>query len=331
MADEDMTAANGQTARALWLPEAGRCELRTEPLAKPASGQVLARMLYSGISRGTERLVFQGAVPESEAERMRGPNMAGSFAFPVKYGYAAVALIEDGPDALLGRAVFCLHPHQDFFVVCVDEVTLLPANLPPARAVLAANMETALNIVWDAGLMPGDRVCVFGAGVVGALVAFLAAQIPGTETVMVDRMVTRAGLSESFGADFALPETLSGEFDVLINATGSAAALTSAIDHAGQEARIVEASWHGDRPAALPLGGAFHARRLSIVSSQVGQIPPARRARWDYRRRMAKALALLADARLDALISGETRFAELPDAYPAILEADETLCHRIRY
>lgn len=323
--------APARQARALWLPCAGRAELRPEALPAPREGEVVARTLFSGISRGTEALVFAGQVPESEAERMRGPHMAGRFSFPVKYGYAAVAWIEEGPADLLGRAVFCLHPHQDRFVTGAAMVTPLPEALPPERAVLSANMETALNIVWDANILPGDRVAVFGAGVVGALTAFLAGRIPGTETLLIDRDPARRDVAEKLGVEFSEIGALAGEFDVLVNASGAAEALTAAIEHAGQEARIVEASWHGTRAATLPLGGTFHARRLSIVSSQVGSVPPARRARWSLSRRMAKAIELLADDRLDALISGETDFSDLAEAYPHILADPATLCHRIRY
>lgn len=319
------------SARALWFPAAGTCEVRSEALPSPVEGEVLVRMLFSGISRGTENLVFNGRVPLSEFDRMRGPHMGGEFPFPVKYGYSAVGQIEAGCATLLGKSVFCLHPHQDVFTVGEAAVTALPDDLPPARAVLAANMETALNIVWDADILPGDRVAVFGAGVVGALVAYLASRIVGTEVLLVDRNPARQALATRLGLAFAAPDLVSGEFDVAVNASGSAEALARAIELAGQEARIVEASWHGDRAVSLPLGGAFHARRLSIVSSQVGSVPPSRRARWTYARRLAKALDLLRDDRLDALISGETRFAELESAYPAILADPQTLCHRIRY
>lgn len=318
-------------ARALWFPAAGQCEMRSEVLAPPSEGQALVRMLFSGVSRGTEKLVFSGHVPTGEFERMRGPHMGGEFPFPVKYGYSAVGRIEAGSAALLGKAVFCLHPHQDVFAVGEAAVTVLPDGLPPARAVLAANMETALNIVWDADILPGDRVAVFGAGVVGALVAYLASRVIGTEVLLIDCNPARRALAAHLGLDFASSKEVTGEFDVAVNASGSGDALARAIELAGQEARIVEASWYGDRPVSLPLGGAFHARRLTMVSSQVGSVPPSRRVRWSYARRLAKALDLLRDDRLDALISGETRFADLESAYPAILADPQTLCHRIRY
>jgi 2-desacetyl-2-hydroxyethyl bacteriochlorophyllide A dehydrogenase len=332
---------NFSSARALWIPSAGACEVRELTLRKPSNDEVLVRMLFSGISRGTESLVFQGRVPSSEFERMRVTHMGGDFPFPVKYGYSAIGQVEAGGTPLSGRTVFCLHPHQDFFTVAEDAVVPLPEGLPPARAVLAANMETALNIVWDAGIRAGDRVAVFGAGVVGSLVAYIASRIIGTEVLLIDRNPARHAVATDLGVAFATSDAVTGdaaasdaatgEFDVLINASGSAEALSQAITLAGQEARIIEASWHGDRPVSLPLGGAFHARRLTIASSQVGDLPPAQRARWTYARRLAKALDLLRDDRLDALISGETWFADIAADYPAILADPETLCHRIRY
>ena len=317
--------------RALWFREAGACELRSEVVAAPAGDQVLIEMLYSGISRGTESLVFRGQIPASEHERMRCPYMGGSFEFPVKYGYGAVGTVVRGTPELVGQTVFCLHPHQDRFVVDTSAVTCLPAGLPAERAVLGANMETALNISWDAGLLPGDRVAIFGAGVVGTLVAYIASRIVGTEVVLIDRNAKREPLAHALGIPFAHADEISGEFDVLINASGNADALAVALDHAGQEAMIVEASWHGARQATLPLGGAFHSKRLSIVSSQVGSVPPGQRARWSYRRRMSKALDLLRDERLEALISGETSFVGIAEAYGAIIDDPGTLCHRIQY
>jgi 2-desacetyl-2-hydroxyethyl bacteriochlorophyllide A dehydrogenase len=327
----EQSVSAGDTAAALWFEAKEICRLRHEPLGMPAGNEVLLRTLYSGISRGTESLIFQGAVPQSEFERMRGPHMEGEFPFPVKYGYAAVGEIVAGAPDLIGRNVFALHPHQDRFILPSDQVTLLPDALPPRRAVLAANMETALNIIWDAGVQPGDRVAVFGAGVVGTLVAYLASRIAGTETVLIDKDPSRRKLATDLDLTFAEPDMIDGEFDILINASAAAAALENAIAHAGFEARIVEASWYGDRMVSIPLGGAFHSRRLSLVSSQVGGIPSSRRARWTYRRRMSKALELLLDPRLERLISGETAFSELPDAYARILSTQDTLCHRIRY
>jgi 2-desacetyl-2-hydroxyethyl bacteriochlorophyllide A dehydrogenase len=334
---DEQSVLPSRTASALWIEDAGRCALRQEVLPAPDDATVLVRALYSGISRGTESLIFEGRVPPSEYERMRGPGMDGDFPFPVKYGYAAVGVVEAGPPDLIEREVFCLHPHQDFFIVPVESVTVLPLSLPPRRAILAANMETALNVVWDAAIQPGDRVAVFGAGVVGTLVAYLSSRIAGTETVLIDREPRRAALAESLGLTFVSPDDLDmarkrdGDFDVIVNATASSQALEAAIGLAGLESRIVEASWYGDRSVSLPLGGAFHARRLSLISSQVGNLPQSHRARWTYARRLAKALELLLDVRLDTLISGETPFAELPAAYARILSRPDTLCHRIRY
>ncbi|MEX6507304.1 zinc-binding alcohol dehydrogenase [Jiella sp. M17.18] len=318
--------------RALWLVGEGRAEMKAEPLpAAGDGGDVTVESRFGAISRGTEALVAAGRVPEAEADRMRAPLQEGDFPFPVKYGYATVGRVTDGPEALQGRDVFSLHPHQDLFRVSADMAIPLPEGVPPERAVLGANMETALNVVWDAGIAPGDRVAVIGGGLVGALVATLAARIPASETVLVDVNPDRAAIAAALGCGFALPDAAPCGCDIVINASASEEGLATAIAAAGFEARIVELSWYGDRSVTVPLGGAFHSQRLSIVGSQVGSIPPGRRARWDNRRRLETALRLLADPRLDALISGETRFADLPQHYAAILSDPGTLCHRIRY
>lgn len=319
------------TSRALWIEHANHCAIKEESLGPVGTDEVFVRNLYSGVSRGTESVVFNGAVPPGEFVRMRGPHMDGDFSFPVKYGYSSVGIVEVGPEELIGKIVFCLHPHQDFFITTKQMVSVLPENLPPARAVLAANMETALNIVWDALIQPGDRVAVFGGGVVGTLIANLINRIAGTDLVLVDSNPKRRIHVQAMGITFAEASTLDGEFDVLINASASGAALADAIQHAGTEARIVEASWYGDKPITISLGGAFHSKRLSLISSQVGSITAARKARWSFARRMAKALELLRDDRLDHLISGETAFADLATDYSRILSGQDTLCHRISY
>lgn len=320
-----------RTARALWQEAPGRVALRSEsPSAAP--GEVLVETLFSGISRGTERLVLAGAVPEAEWERMRCPLQAGRFPFPVKYGYAAVGRIVAGPAARLGQTVFVLAPHQSRFACPAAMALPLPPGLPPGRAVLAANMETALNVVWDAGVGPGDRVAVVGAGVVGALVARLCARLPGAQVTLVDVLPARAELATALGCGFAAPGQAEGDCDVVVHASASAAGLAEALALAGPEATVVEASWHGAGTVAVPLGGAFHSRRLRLISSQVGRLPPGRAPRWSHARRLAAALALLAeDAATEALISGETALDDLPRAYGAILAAPETLCHRVRY
>lgn len=311
--------------RALWCVGPERAEIRTAAEGKG----VALRALYSGISRGTERLVFQGRVPEAEWGHMRAPFQEGDFPFPVKYGYSMVAQVEEGPGA--GRAVFALFPHQTDFRLPDTAFLPLPEGLPPERAVLAANMETALNVLWDSGAAAGDRVAVVGAGVVGALIAWLCARLPGGEVTLVDREPSRADLATALGCAFALPEAAPAECDVVIHASASEAGLATALSLAAQEATVVEASWHGTGLVAAPLGGAFHRKRLRLVSSQVGSIPPTHAPRWTYRRRLAKALELLRDPVLGALISGESAFDDLPRDYAGILAAPGTLCHRIRY
>ena len=322
-----------RTASAFWVTGPGRGELRTEPLPDPGSDQLRVRTLYSGISRGTESLVFAGQVPASEWQRMRAPFQSGDFPAPVKYGYSNVGVVEAGPPGWSGAEVFCLYPHQTDYVVPVSAVHRLPEGLPAERAVLAANLETAVNGLWDAGVLAGDRVRVIGAGVVGCLVAWLAARIPGCEVQLIDLQRARAGIAAALGVEFATADGARGEADVIIHCSGSPAGLAQALQLAAFESTIVEMSWYGDRSVPLALGAAFHSKRLQLRSSQVGQVATVQRARWDHQRRLTLALRLLASApELDQLISGEDAFAALPQQMPQICAgAGTVLCHRIRY
>lgn len=319
---------NTVQTRALWITGPGQAELRATACT-PAPGDDVIRTLFTGISRGTERLVFDGRVPQSEHDTMRAPLQEGAFPFPVKYGYSAVGKVVDGPRS--GQVVFALHPHQACFACPADMARPLPAQVPARRAVLAANMETALNVIWDAGAQPGDSVAVVGAGTVGALAGYLAARIPGTGVCLVDVDPARADLARALGCGFALPANARDGVDVVIHASSSAAGLETALALAGREAAVIEASWFGAGHTAVALGGAFHQRRLRLIASQVGRIPAGHRARWTHRRRLDCALRLLDDPALDVLISGETRFDELARDYAGILTAPGTLCHRVRY
>jgi len=308
-------------ARALWYVAPGIAELREEVLPPRAPDQALVRMLASGVSRGTERLVLAGGVPASQWPVMRAPLMAGAFPFPVKYGYAAVGVVEAGPAALAGRRVFVLHPHQDRFLAPAAMCIPVPDAVPDHRAVLAANMETALNILWDARPLAGERALVIGAGIVGLLSAALLGRIPGIDLAVCDVDAGRAALAAAFGAQVTSPASAPAEREVIIHASATAAGLQLALRLAGFEARIIEASWHGDREVALPFGEAFHARRLSIISSQVGAVAPAMRGRRSHAERLALALALLDDARLDALVAPVAMFADSAAVLPGLLAA----------
>jgi hypothetical protein len=323
---------SAQESEALWYVAPGRAELRSETLAAPGSGEVRLRALFGAISRGTERLVFNGRVPASEFERMRGPNMGGAFPFPVKYGYVLVGRVEQGPQALQDRIAFALHPHQDVFNIATEFVAPLPADVPAKRAVLAANMETALNAVWDGAPGPADRIAVVGGGVVGCLVARLCARVPGADVTMIDIAPARAELAQTLGLRFATPGSAPEGCDLVFHASGSASGLATALQSAGDEATIVELSWYGAGEVAVPLGQAFHSRRLRLVSSQVGQVAPSHRSRWSRARRLAAALELLNDPVLDGLLAPPVMFERLPDELPAILDPEsDARCPLIRY
>ena len=306
-------------SRALWFEGKGRAALRVAPLGEMMPGCARLRMLWSAISRGTERLVFNGEVAASVAAQMRAPLQQGEFSFPVKYGYCAVARVEAGPPEWLGKTAFVLHPHQDVFDAPVAMLAAVPAQIPPRRATLAANMETALNALWDSGAGPGDRIAVVGAGVLGLLVAALAARLPGAEVTVIDVAGERGAIAAQLGARFLQASAAQGlDADVVFHTSATEAGLATALAIAGFEACVVEMSWYRGAVSA-PLGEAFHAKRLQLISSQVGVVSPARRPRWSHARRLAMAIALLDDDRLDALITDEVAFEELAARMPQIL------------
>ncbi|GGN27699.1 zinc-dependent alcohol dehydrogenase [Streptomyces fuscichromogenes] len=321
-----------RSARAFWLRSPGHGELRDVTLTEPGEGEVLVRSLYSGVSRGTETLVFRGGVPESQHAVMRAPFQEGEFPGPVKYGYLNVGVVEQGPDGLIGRTVFCLYPHQTRYVVPVSAVTVVPDRVPPARAVLAGTVETAVNALWDAAPLVGDRIAVIGGGMVGCSVAALLARFPGLRLQLVDADPARARTAGALGVDFAAPEDALGDCDLVVHASATEQGLSRALELLAPEGTVLDLSWYGDRRIALPLGEAFHSRRLTVRSSQVGTVSPAARAGRSYADRLALALDLLADPALDALITGESVFEELPEVLPKLASGEiPALCHRVRY
>jgi len=319
-------------ALAFWTVAPGRGEIRPEPLPRPSASDAVVRALFSGISRGTEALVFHGRVPVTEYQRMRAPFQAGVFPAPVKYGYASVGIVEAGPTEIEGRTVFALYPHQTRYVVPATALHVVPAGVPPRRAVLAANLETAINGVWDADVRVGDRVAVVGAGAVGCLAAWIVAHMTGCAVTLVDVNRGRAAIASVLGATFATPDDAEGGADVVLHTSGTAAGLDLALRLAGDEATVLELSWHGDGQVPVRLGGAFHAQRLTLKSSQVGRVATAQRARWTHDRRLHFALSLLTDPALDALITGESAFADLPTVMRELADGPgDTICHCVRY
>jgi hypothetical protein len=323
---------NEAASRALWYVGAGRAEIREERLAPLTPGAVRVRALHGAISRGTESLVAHERVPASEFQRMRAPFMAGSFPFPVKYGYATVGVVEKGPADLLGRTVFALHPHQTLFDVPAAAAVAVPSHVPAARSVLAANMETALNAVWDAGADSFTKVAVVGAGVVGTLTALLLRQLASADVTLVDVDPARAAVASRFGLAFAPPECAPAECDLVVHASATAPGLATALASAADEATVLELSWYGSAHVAVPLGGAFHSRRLKLIASQVGKIAPSHRREWTHRRRLEKAIELLADERLDVLLEPPIPFEDLPVRLPHVLgPGSGILCQTVDY
>jgi len=324
------------SALSLWYVAPEAAELRPEPVAPPVLGQCQVQTLHSAVSRGTESLVFKGLVPSSEYDRMRCPLMGGEFPFPVKYGYCNVGLVIAGPETLLNQRVFSLSPHQTLFNVNAESLTTLPSELPSRRAVLAANMETALNAVWTAKAGPADRIAIVGGGVIGLLIAYLCSKLPGAEVTVVDPYTGREGICQSLGLSLLNPtqalETLTDTCDVVFHTSGHPEGLSTALSLAGNEASVIELSWYGTRRVAAALGEAFHSRQLRLISCQVGHIEASHRPRWTYGRRLTAALRLLCDARLDALLESAVPFQNLAQHLPTLFSADNhSLCQVIDY
>ena len=322
-------------AQAFWVAEPGRGELRPVTLPAVGPGDVLVRSLHSGVSRGTETIVFRGAVPADQHDVMRAPHQEGDFPGPVKYGYLNVGVVEQGPPALRGRTVFCLHPHQTAYVVPAEAVVAVPDDVPPRRAVLAGTVETAVNALWDAAPLVGDRVAVVGAGMVGCCVARLLARIPGARVTLVDVDASRSGVAAGLGVGFARPDDLDRSehgHDLVVHTSATSAGLQLSLDLLAPEATVLELSWYGDRTVELALGGAFHSSRLGVRASQVGSVAAARRSRYSYVQRVALALDLLRDPAFDVLLTGESSFGELPDVLPRLVDGSlPAICHTITY
>jgi threonine dehydrogenase-like Zn-dependent dehydrogenase len=319
-------------ARAFWLRTPGEGEFRTVQLSEPGPDEVLVRTVHTGISRGTETLVFRGGVPPNQADLMRAPFQEGDFPGPLKYGYLNVGVVEVGPAALRGRTVFCLYPHQTAYVVPADAVVAVPEGVPPARAVLAGTVETAVNALWDAAPLIGDRITVVGAGMVGCCVAALAARLPGASVQLVDPVPERAAVAAALGVGFAAPADAATGRDLVVHASATSDGLRRSLELLAPEGQVVELSWYGDRQVSVPLGESFHSGRLTIRGSQVGTISPARRASRTFADRLALALDLLRDSAFDALVTGESRFDELVDIMPRLAAGTlPALCHLICY
>jgi threonine dehydrogenase-like Zn-dependent dehydrogenase len=319
-------------AQAFWLRAPGAGEIRPVTLPTPGEGDVTVRTLRSGVSRGTETLVFRGGVPPDQYAVMRAPFQEGEFPAPVKYGYLNVGTVEEGPAELRGRMVFCLYPHQTAYVVPAGAVTVVPDGVSPDRAVLAGTVETAVNALWDAAPLVGDRIAVVGAGMVGCSVARLLSRFPAVKVTLVDVDRSRAEVAAALGVAFALPADAGGGCDLVVHASATSAGLQRSIELLAPEGTVIELSWYGDSEVRLALGGAFHAGRLAVRASQVGTISPARSGRRTTADRLVLALELLRDPAFDALVTGRSRFDELPDVMARLAAGSlPALCHTITY
>jgi threonine dehydrogenase-like Zn-dependent dehydrogenase len=299
-------------ATAYWTTGPRRGELRREPIPAPGPDEVLVRALASGISRGTELLVHRHEVPDHVRASMRAPFQAGELPGPVKYGYLSVGVVEAGPSALLGRRVFCLHPHQDRYVVPAASVIAVPDDVPTERAVLAGTVETAVNALWDAAPRLGDRIAVVGGGMVGLSVAALLSRFPLSRLELIEIDAARAQLDGALDLRVVSPDAASGDCDLVFHTSATEEGLATALRLLGTEGEVIELSWYGSDVPRVPLGGEFHTRRLAIRASCVNRLSPSRSARRTPADRLALALTMLGDPVFDVLLGEPVPFADLP-------------------
>ncbi|WP_122089466.1 zinc-dependent alcohol dehydrogenase [Halalkalicoccus subterraneus] len=308
-------------------PEEVRVEEVTVP--KPDPDELLVETECSGISPGTELLLYRGEAPDDLPADETIPSLSGGLDYPISYGYAAVGRVIETGDAVegdwLGERVFAFHPHASHFRAAPGELQRVPHGIPAAAATLLPNVEAAINVAMDAGPLVGERVAVLGQGVLGLLTTAVLADHPLEALYTVDRHSLRRERSRDLGADEsiapdadlrgALSDTHRKGADLAIELSGNPAALDGAIDATGYAGRVLVGSWYGDKPATLDLGGRFHRSRIAIESTQVSTIEPELRGRWDKDRRLALAWDRLADLDADAVLTHRLPVEEAADAY----------------
>lgn len=318
-------------ANALFHVAQRRVEVREVDLPAPAAGEVLVRSRCSAISPGTEALIFAGDFPAQAAMDSRIASLDRGFEYPFRYGYALVGeAVAVGPGvdaALVGRMVFAFHPHQDLATVPLADCLPIPDGIAPEAALFLPQVETAANLVLDGAPLLGERVLVFGQGVVGLLAAALLARFPLARLVAVEPLAWRRELARQWGVPEAVDPGDAGQWqallasldgaDLLFELSGDMAALDRAIEAAGFGARIVVGSWYGTRSRPVDLGGRFHRNRLRLVSSQVSTLDPVLRGRWDRQRRLDLAWRMLAQLRPEGLVAASYPLARCADAFEA--------------
>lgn len=319
-------------AKALWFRTRGHAEILEERLPRLRPGWCRLHTLFSAISPGTERLVYSGEVPEDLHREMRCPYMGGKFPFPVKYGYSLVGKITEGPEDSIGSVVHVLHPHQDQCIVRTEHTFPIPPQVPPSRATLASNLETAVNAIWDSEVTIGEHALIIGFGAVGSLVARLLSFMSGIKLEIVDANPSKIALAEKMGFKACDPGSVSGNFDLAFHASRSSDGLQLAVDRVGFEGRIIELSWYGTNKISLSLGGTFHSQRKAILSSQVATPSRRQRSRWDHARRRSLVFELLERSEFDSHITHSVPFGGLPDIYNKLkAHPTEGLSYLVKY
>jgi len=318
-------------ANAVFHVSERRVESREVALAAPGPGEVLMESRCSAISPGTETMIFSGAFPKDVPLDAGIESLKGSFAYPFSYGYALVGEVSAvGPGVaknLVGQTLFAFHPHQDRAVVPLADCHRVPDGMAAEAALFLAPVETAVNLVLDGAPLVGERVLVFGQGVVGLLTAALLAKFPLARLDAVEPLAWRRDLAGRWGigdtvdpANGAAWESLLAALkgaDLIYELSGNPAALDQAIEAAGFDGRIVVGSWYGANARPLALGGRFHRNRLRLISSQVSTLNPALTGRWTRERRTELAWRMVEKLEPQRLVGPAFPLAQCQQAFEA--------------
>ena len=304
------------TAQSFWVNKK-RGSIKKELLNQSlGNDELLVKAYYSGISYGTEKIVHDSQVPANQYEFMRAPHQVGEFNKEVKYGYLSVGKVVVGPKSMMNKMVYTMFPHQSMYILKSSLATLIPSHIPYKRALLTANMETAINAMWDSQPSIGDNTYVIGAGIVGILMAYVLSSTFGIKVTVIDNNASKKKLCKFFNIDFENNINCIKDPDIIFECSGNASVLSDLINNSTLETKICILSWYGKQQSKIKMGENCFSRRLEIIFSQVGNITPIQSKKWDNLSRRALALKLLDNKKLDSLIDKqEIKLKELPNFF----------------
>ena len=315
----------------LWLENKNKPKIKKK-LLRPSNkpNTLIIKTLYSGISKGTEKLVSSGFVGKDQYKIMKSPFQEGTFSFPIKYGYINVGKVINGPKKLLHKNTFALYPHQDLFEINSKEVQILNESNNPKKYLLTANMETAINIFWDTQASNKDKIVIVGMGSVGILTAYYFKLQNYKNVFICDSNLKKKKFATLLGLNFKDFKSIK-DIDVVINTTSNYQIINKSFNKLNLEGKIVEASWYGNKKGIINLGGNFHSKRLKLISTQVSNIPKYLSNKHNYKSRLKLAIKALSSNKLLKLVNTESHFNNLEEDYVSIINNPDSIMHAIKY